>query len=167
MSHFRKKIIIVALSLISFIYAKPVEIWLDEIQIISEHDKMGDQLYFYVLENRKDQDLEDKITPKFPFSYTKKNIKDFQSTLLWKDEIANNDQVDLTVSLLEREAPPWFQDDVMGIVSLLLKNDADKISIKWKNEEGCTINSTKDSKVKNITIQRDAGQYKIKVRVVG
>jgi hypothetical protein len=166
MSHFRKIIIIAALSMLSFLFAKPVEIWLDEIQIISEHDKMGDQLYFYVLENRKDQDLEDRTMPAFPFSYTKKNIKEFESVLLWRDEVAKNNQVDMTVSLLEREAPPWFQDDVMGIVSLNIKNDADKIKVKWKNEENCSIDSTSKSDVKKITIQRDAGQYKIKLRVV-
>lgn len=94
-------------------------------------ESYGDELYFNVTEFRRDHIVKHYSIPEFPAVWSSKALENIPKLKLWEQELANNERVELLVTLVEHDNPPWDREDILGTVKVLLKNDNGKLIVKW------------------------------------
>jgi hypothetical protein len=147
-------------------YAVEVSLWLDHLKIEQEAELAGDQLYFYVLKQDIDHHFSDKLTPIFPFSYTKANLVNFKPTILWKEELLADEKVKLSLSLLDREVPPWMEDELLAVINVDFQIVNDELQASWNGLEFTEFLSRDHTLLKQlIHIKHNKGQYNVALRL--
>lgn len=146
---------------LSIASAQQWALWLDKIDVMSETDYFGDQIYFFILQKNKDLPVAYTSMPDFPFSYTKENFQHFEPAILWQGDVSKNSDLALVVSLVEREALPWIADEVLGNLSVSVSSDVMGLSIGW-NALTPSVSFDPDQKTpfaQRVHVEQNGGKY--------
>ncbi len=124
--------IIFAFFISTFLSAETWSLWLNHLEIKSNTDFYGDEVYFFVLEKENDHPQAYTTLPIFPFSYTQENLPSFEPALLWQGNITSAEK-SIVVSLVEREVLPWIADEILGNMEMTLDPQENGVAITWES----------------------------------
>lgn len=113
----------------------PCRVSLEKIELIQSSEKSGDELYVMVTAYPKNQQPSQSRTPIFPTHWLSKHLAALKDVSIWEAELAEGDSIQLVLTLLEHDVPPWNIDDLIGSAKVILMNQKGKITSKWSIPE--------------------------------
>ncbi|HET9843194.1 MAG TPA: hypothetical protein VFP93_00885 [Gammaproteobacteria bacterium] len=124
----------------------PVKMRLGFIKIHKSSEKRGDELYFSVTEYPSHERPKNYLIPTFPSHWLSQHLANVRDVELWSRTLKNNESVQVVISLMERDAPPWNIDDLIGTIKFKAKNSNGQIKKAWsipnqKDQETHTDNT--------------------------
>lgn len=168
------RIAILGLTLISTLaFAKDIKVGLQLVSIkpITLAEKRGDEIYFSVTEytSEKKPGISTRV-PEFPLHWLSKNLDKVKDIKLWSNTIKENAAVQLVVSLVEQDVPPWNIDDHFGSVKITLVNDKGELKETWSmpdyNDGTKVTRNNQDNLSPNFTFRAEGAEYKAKFKLI-
>lgn len=187
-----KKILLFIVScclLLTFnVYAKPitVSLYLKNIKAIKLNERNKDEVYFSIADFSSNKDNRFYTMPGFvthqhphfvslaptgtgghiALYWSSKHFKQLKHEKLWSRQLKNNQSVEIYLSVIERDSPPWDFDDAIGAIKIKMKNHDGKIIAVWGNlgsEKVTQINSSKNNtgEMKGFLFQGSNSKYEI------
>lgn len=162
----------IALLLISGLsFAKSLEPQLNLIAIksIRASESQGDELYFTVTEFRRAHVVKHYSIPEFPAVLSSKALENVPKLKLWQQELAKDERIELLVTLVEHDNPPWDREDILGTIKVLLKNENGKLSVKWletKNSEAFGKEKEQTSPIGRFLFKGEKGLYQVDFQII-
>lgn len=109
--------------------------------------------------------------PRHPTLYwDSDNLSEITNLKLWDKPLMEGDAVEIVISLIEHDLPPWDLDDLIGTLKLRLRNEKGQLYIQWK-QIGDKDGAMKEEKFKNAPILKNYsfkdkhGDYSLKIRL--
>ena len=161
----QKKALLFALVLLCpmSLFAKniPVSVELVEIKAKALGEKGGDEVYFTVTQYSSVRGSAQTRIPMFPTHWLSKHLSQLKKVSLWQGEVGEQESIQLVLTLIEHDVPPWNVDDHLGSVKLNLMQEQGRLKSKWgiPNYQDQTKISTGD----NLTydFQGPDGEYQV------
>lgn len=144
--------------------AKPAEMTLTLKQISSSQtsEKSGDEVYIDIFELSDDRRPKKFHIPKYPHHWPSVMLSKVKNIPLWQGRLNPTGEVKLIVSLLDKDAPPWNNNDLIGAAEIYItvENNTPKIILKVDepNQKPQTFNGYMEQ---SISFQAGAGAYSI------
>lgn len=126
------------ISHLSFAGDAKINLVLKTITVISTSEYISDEVYFDVSVKESDSKHRFKRIPPKPYHWPTKALSKLQNLSLWQDVIESKETALITLSLIEKDAPPWNLDDLIDSISFHFAND----------NKGIKVLVYKDSQVK-------------------
>lgn len=102
------------------------------IKAIQTTEKNGDELYFGItVYGTKKKPYRYQI-PKYPMYWASQKLNNLSKVSLWQGVLDDGESVNLVISLMEQDTPPWNTDDLIGVISVHMKNQQGKITYSWR-----------------------------------
>ena len=98
-------------------------------QELSEEN--GDEIYFAVTHYPSNGLPGHDRVPNFPEYWLSKNLPALKDITLWEQEILPDESIQVILSLIEHDAPPFNIDDHLGSVKVTLHNIAGSLESQW------------------------------------
>lgn len=117
--------------LCSSLWAQAVSLFIDKLDIVEHSETYGDEVFVHILESHGEV-VSDTYFPDYPFYFRDGHLENFERTQVWSKELKDNDEVTLFISLIEKDAPPWNIDDLVGELTLTLSKKDGQIYSKWE-----------------------------------
>ncbi len=135
-----------------------------KIKAHSTTEKSGDELYFDVLEFGDDRRARHFHIPKFPHHWPSSILSKINNIPLWQGTANKTGDLKLIVSLLEKDAPPWNNNDLIGAFEITIRLKADQIQFEVK-QQGPNHKSQQYSGQfdQQFTFKSDKGEYQFSV----
>ena len=143
---------------------KKVSLVLKKITAIKTSEKGNDELFFDVLEfgsNRKPKHFHVPSHPHHWPSFILNKIKDIT---LWQGALNEAGDVNIIVSLLEKDMPPWSLNDLIGSfkINITIK-DKEPQFILAQQEVNYSASQFSGKFQKELILSGDDGEYKISI----
>lgn len=144
--------------------AKNLAVQLDSIQRFERQEERGDELYFNITEYSNMTAPRFYQVPRFPTHWLSQYLEKVQNVTLWEKNLQDGESVQIIFSLVERDAPPWNVDDLIGSVKLNLRLERNELKREWRipNKE---ITSPVEGKNTSYYFEGDDGKYRVKFRL--
>ena len=166
-----KRTLLFALSSILFIFshivcAKSIDPTLKLINIksISTMEKRGDEVYMMVTVYPSDDKPKHYHIPKTPLYWPSEHLDKIKLLNIWHAEIKKDQAVTLILSLMDRDAPPWNTDDLIGEIKVQLKNNKGELESTWslpnRTDPPITVMS-KYGEARKFELMNDGGKYEL------
>ena len=152
------------MSPLGFAKGQAVKLSLSHIEKIKTTEESGDELYFSVTEYSSVERPRQITVPSFPTYWLSKHLSNVNDVVLWEKELADKESVMLVISLIERDAPPWNVDDLIGTVKLKISNDHGKLKRAWSIPNAAETKRLDDNK-NEFQMTGDGGDYKLSLQV--
>lgn len=150
----------------SFCCALEATLMLDSLDIKEQVSGLSSEIYFNLVERDAQGELSHKTHPLFPYSYTKANLTHFQPTVFWKDVLKKSDHIELNISMIERELPPWMQDELLATIKVSLKEHEGQLITLWDAQNyGVLENNDATLMKQTILIKHPEIQYRVVMHV--
>lgn len=177
----KRLLILLTLFLLSFsAMAKPlsVSLYIEKIKAIELNEKSGDEIYMVISEfysggksnyylfpdSSAYKNNKNLITPtriERPVAYWKSDmLHKINNLQIWNHKLKDNEGVEIIVSFVERDAPPWDLDDQIGSIKIKLKNDNGHLRSNWN-----TANSRIKKTANNFQLKGDHSQYEVSLYI--
>ncbi len=143
-----------------------VSVKLTSIVVKKTSEKDGDELYFGINEYSNKKISSYTRMPAFPSYWKSQNLSQLKDQLLWHEKIQDGEAVQLVISLLEHDLPPWNLDDHIGTVKLLFRNDQGKIYYKWSIPNLRDHNESIQARNGTFILKGDKSEYHLKLNVI-
>lgn len=104
---------------------------LESIKAEKTLEKRGDELYLAVTEYPSTGMPSHYQIPKFPLYWPSEHLSKVKSLKVWSRELKEGEAATLLLSLIDKDAPPWNTDDLVGEVELHIKNDKGRLITNW------------------------------------
>lgn len=118
----------VLLSQMCLASAKPIKLVLNALLPYKVSERGGDELYMDCLVYPSKGRPKHFTIPKQPLHWPSFMIKKLHNVVLWKSVLPVDETVTLHAALLEKDAPPWNRDELIGTFILVLSNKAGVVS---------------------------------------
>lgn len=150
---------ILLLSKLAFCASIPVSLIASTLVSERMTEAGGDELYFTITEFRKPKNSTYTI-PELPLYWRSDNLAQLKDVALWNGSIAENEAIQLQVSLVERDSPPWDVDDLLGTFKVTLRNERGVIMQLWeRKEDSAVINGVKSDFIYKVDFNGGGGLY--------
>jgi len=140
-----------------------VEVNLAKIERIQATEENGDELYFNVTEYSSLERPRHYQVPNFPTHWLSEHLKNVKDVNLWEKKLAQNEAVEVILSLVERDVPTWNVDDLIGYVKLKIRNNNGKMEHIWSVPLNADTALAKGSQDKFV-LTGDYGKYIIELK---
>jgi len=137
---------------------------LESIEKINPQEERGDELYFSVTEYSSTKSSDHYQVPDFPTHWLSDYLEQVKNVNLWEKELQNDEAIQLIISLVERDVPPWNVDDLIGTVKLKLKWENTLLSKEWSSPNQENTARVPDT-MNAFKLTGDEGQYRIVLKV--
>lgn len=114
---------------------KPVKLVLSALLPFKVSERGGDELYMDFLVYPSKGKSTHFTVPRKPLHWPSFMIKNLKDVLLWEGEVPVGESVSLQASLLEKDAPPWNRDELIGSFILVLKNKSGKLMYALREDK--------------------------------
>jgi hypothetical protein len=91
----------------------------------------GSKFYMTVTAYPSNQKATYQRIPVEPLEWPRKSLDQIRDVSMWRAKLADGEAVTLMISLVEEDVPPWFTDDLVGTISIHMKNEHGKLVEKW------------------------------------
>lgn len=144
------------------VYAQVVNLFIDKLDIIEHSEAYGDEVFVHILESSGEA-VSDNYFPDYPFYFRDGHLENFDRTKVWSKELNDNDQVVLFISLIEKDAPPWNIDDLVGELTLTLEKQNGQVSTRWEMADPEELDKfiIKNDKEVDLELFNDNGRYRL------
>lgn len=143
------------------ISAKPIKLDVINLEIIEHSEHFGDEVFLHILESHGDK-VREHFLPKYPFYFRQGHLDNFKRTTLWQKEV-DSEEIVLYISMIEKDAAPWNIDDLVGQMTLTLRQENDEIVSVWDvvdSENLDKVISYTDNAI-DIELFNDNGRYRL------
>ena len=101
------------------------------IKAVKPIERYGDELYLTVTEYHSQKPPRHRIIPRHPLFWSSKVINKISNVQLWSGRLAPSEAVNLVITFIDKDAPPWNVDDLVGEVKLQMRNDNGELKREW------------------------------------
>lgn len=108
-----------------------LQITLSDIKQIKRSEAGGDEIYFSVTEYSSIERPRHYLVPSFPTHWLSQHIDEVKNVVLWEKPLQDKESVMVVISLLERDAPPWNVDDLIGTVKVKMQYEGGQVKKEW------------------------------------
>lgn len=116
------------MSMTALAASNDVTLLLEKIFVFKVSEKGGDELYMDFLVYPSKGKASHFLKPRKPLHWPSFMIKKLKNVVLWQGTVPKGEKTTFHVSLLEKDAPPWNRDDLIGSFILILSNEQGKVS---------------------------------------
>lgn len=143
------------------IHPVTTQINLLSIQVVSSSESRGDEIYFNLTEFHHDRTVTHFAFPEPPSVWKSKDLAQVKPTLLWKQTIEQGQPLELMITLVEHDNPPWDVEDVLGTIKIHLRNNDGKLINNWVVEKTADIKTleTPQGNIKRVKFSGNHGDY--------
>lgn len=133
-----KKLLILTLCLFSSLVSAtadkglPVGVNLVKLATVKPSERGGDELYMNVTVYPSQGHSQNFQVPDFPLHWLSKHVDKINNLNLWAGALKTGESVNIVLSLIEQDAPPFNPDDLVGTVNVFIKNDNGQLISTWK-----------------------------------
>jgi hypothetical protein len=133
-----KKLLILTLCLFATLVnaasepALPVGINLVKLKAVQPSEKAGDELYMNITVYPSQGHSQNFQVPDHPMHWLTKHVNKIDNLTVWHGELKSGESTNIVLSLIEKDAPPFNPDDLIGTVNVFIKNDNGKLVTTWK-----------------------------------
>ncbi len=146
-----------------------ISLQLFDLETIKASEKV-DELYMAVTSYPSKGRPMHRQIPAFPRYWLSTHLKQIKNLQLWKGSLREGDSVTVHLSLIERDAPPFNNDDLVATVLVKIMNSKGKLYTKWsmpnKGPAGKDVKVDTDITAKLFDLQSDEAHYKGKFSVI-
>ncbi len=142
----------------------PVILTLEDIQVIKTAAHLsGDEIYVNITEySSVDKPAMHRI-PEYPSHWLSKYIDKVKDVTLWQKPIQDEESVELIISVVESDAPPWDVDDLIGSVKLKVYIEKGKLEQEWSIPNKAIVKS--EGEKGHFVLTGDGAEYKISLKL--
>lgn len=137
---------------------------LDSIVKIHSQEERGDELYFSITEYSNKQGSDHYQVPNFPTHWLSSHLSQVDDVSIWQKNMSNGEAIELIISLVERDVPPWNVDDLIGSIKLKLKFENNQLEKEWSIPNQANTSRVPDTK-NTFKLLGDEAQYTIVLKV--
>lgn len=109
----------------------PVAIKLSHISATKVSEGSGDEVYFSVTHYSNQKGNDHQRIPMFPTHWLSQHLSQIKDIPLWQQTLSDGEAVQIILSLIEHDSPPWNVDDHIGSVKVTLKNHDNRLEAVW------------------------------------
>ncbi len=143
---------------------KKLIVKLEAIERIQAQEQQGDELYFSITEYSTTGKASHYQVPDFPTHWLSDYLTKVHDVVLWQRPLEKDEAVELIISLVERDVPPWNIDDLFGSVKLKLKWEGAQLKKEWSIPNQSNT-SRIDDHVNAFSMTGDEGEYHLILKV--
>jgi hypothetical protein len=146
------------------IHATSVLLTLEKIEVVrTAEDLSGDQVYVNITEySSMDKPTMHRV-PEYPSHWLSKYIDKVKNIPLWNKPIKDAESVELIISVVESDAPPWDVDDLIGSVKLKVYIEKGKLEQEWSIPNNAIVK--KEGEMGHFVLTGDGAEYKISLKL--
>lgn len=108
-----------------------VDVMLSSMKAIKSQEAGGDEVYFSVTQYSNKKRPQESRIPMFPTYWRSATVNELKDVILWHAELEQGESVQVVLSLIEHDAPPWNVDDHLGSAKVTLNNDRGRMKVEW------------------------------------
>ena len=159
-------ILIILISVTNNIYAVPtkVSLILSNIKALSVSEKTGEEVYFTMTHYSNIYRPKQDRIPIFPTHWLSMHLPTIKDLTLWEYNLQDDEAIQLIVSLIEHDTPPWNLDDHIGSIKITLVNENNQIKTIWGEpdySDQTTVNKISNGNNPEYILRSDASQYNL------
>lgn len=148
----------------SKVHTTPIVLTLEKIEAVkTEEGKSGDQIYLNITEYSSMDKPNMHRIPEYPSHWLSKYIDKVKNVTVWNRAIKDTESVELVISLVESDAPPWDVDDLIGSVKLKIYIEKGKLEQEWSTPNKDIVKSDKEKG--HFVLTGDGAEYKISLKL--
>lgn len=158
---------------LSLMYLSPLQakdtislmVKLDDIVKVKSQEESGDELYFNITEYSSIDAARHYQVPPFPTHWLSAYLDKVKDVTLWERQLRAGEGIELIISLVERDVPPWNVDDLLGSVKLKLKWENNQLQKEWSIPNQANTQKL-EGNVNQFLLTGDGGEYRIQLKVL-
>ncbi len=139
------------------------QVSLEQLKKIKSTESQGDELYFSVTEYSSIERPRTYLLPNFPTHWLSEHLSEIKDLALWQKNIDKNESIMLVISLLERDAPPWNTDDLIGTLKLKIYHEDGQLKHVWQIPNHKEVEMT-DKNKQQFIFSGDSGKYELDLK---
>lgn len=142
----------------------PVVLKLEDIQVIKTAAQFsGDEIYVNITEYSSVDKPAMHRVPEYPSHWLSKYIDKVKDVTLWQKAIQDEESVELIISVVESDAPPWDVDDLIGSVKLKVYIEKGKLEQEWSIPNKAIVKTAGEKD--HFVLTGDGAEYKISLNL--
>lgn len=150
--------------------ALPIRLFVDALKVEKTSEDKTDELYFSVTVYPSGSHPYHFRLPTFPNYWLSNHVDQIKSLKMWEANLEENQSVMVIISLIEHDAPPWDNDDLIGTMKLNIKNDKGSLVHEWvkpNQDDDQAVSQTQDAKSlkHEFKLSGDQSLYSIVIRL--
>ena len=142
------------------------------LKVLKQKEIGKDELYLSFAEYRSHQKPKIFRLPKHRIAWTSEMVNRVKDLKVWEGNIKEHESMQLVISLMEQDSPPWDLDDLIGTASVKLCNqctDDKDLKVQWavpsQVGELAQEESRTDSNIHKIRFSGPHGEYELILQV--
>jgi len=108
-----------------------IQVKLNSLEKVQKQEKGEDELYISVTEFPTDEAPLHYQIPTYPSHWISKYLPNVKNVVLWQKTLDHCEPINLLISLVEQDLPPWDFDDLLGSVELKITCVNGKPQEQW------------------------------------
>ena len=144
----------------------PVNIELVSLKAKKLSEESGDEVYFTVTEYSNLRQPEHYRIPMYPTHWLSKNLDQVKNLSLWQYDLEEGESVQLILTLIEHDVPPWNVDDHLGSVKLNIKNHQGQLETKWGVPDYDDDTESTEIRPMTYTFKSPAALYEVEFKLI-
>ncbi len=145
-------------------HTTPIVLTLESIEVVKTAEQFsGDEIYVNITEYSSVDKPAMHRVPEYPSHWLSKYMDKVKNVPLWTKNIRDTESVELIISVVESEAPPWDVDDLIGSVKLKVYIEKGKLEQEWSVPNKSIV---KEEGAKgHFVLTGDGAEYKISLKL--
>ena len=142
-----------------------VILMLENIEVVKTAEHLSaDDIYVNITEySSVDKPAMHRI-PEYPSHWLSKFASKIKQVSLWKKSIQDGESVELIISVIESDAPPWDVDDLIGSVKLKVYMEKGKLQQEWSIPNKTIVKN--EGERGHFVLSGDGAEYKVSFKLM-
>ena len=124
-----------------------------------------DKLYINIATYSSTSGDSDYQIPEAPLHWDANYLEQVKDIVLWEKGMDDPEQMDIVLSLIENDIPPWDPDDLLGTVKLTIHAQNQHITAQWHADEDAVALTPRNHQLHEYILVGDHGRYVIGLRL--
>jgi hypothetical protein len=145
-------------------HTTPVSLILENIQIVKKSEESSsEEIYMNITEYSSVDKPSMHRVPEYPSHWLSKFSDKIKDIPIWNKSIQDGESVELIISVVESDAPPWDVDDLIGSVKLKVYIEKGKLEQEWSIPNKQIVKT--DGERDHFILTGDGAEYKISLNL--
>lgn len=143
-----------------------IKLSLMSIEAVRLSEKRGDEIYFDILEFGDDRRPKHYHVPSYPHHWPSSILSKIKNVPLWQGQANEQGKLTLIVSMLDKDAPPWNPNDLVGAFKLVMSQKDGKPVFSIRSQSKDAVEKTYDGAFSAVLeLSNGKATYKVEIKV--